>query len=94
MKRAVKKALVLVVGWLFIIVGVIGLFVPVLQGVLFLLIGLAILSSEYVWAHNLLQRLKQRFPKIAEMSHRAHIKAEQWLHRITGRGKPQTDRAE
>ena len=33
--------------------GVIGLFLPLLQGVLFLLIGLFILSTEYVWAQTI-----------------------------------------
>ncbi len=65
MHRHVKRALVLVVGWAFILLGIAGLFLPILQGILFLLIGLFILSSEYVWAHQLLQKIRTRFPKIA-----------------------------
>ena len=45
--------------------GVIGLFLPVLQGVLFLLIGLFILSTEYVWAQRLLLKIRNRFPAVA-----------------------------
>lgn len=45
--------------------GILGLFLPVLQGVVFLVIGLVILSSEYAWAHQLLERLSRKFPTVA-----------------------------
>jgi len=40
-KPGVKRLLALVVGWGFIALGIVGLFLPILQGVLFLLIGLS-----------------------------------------------------
>src|SRR2546427_10937372 len=43
-----KRVLVLIIGWSFILLGIVGLFLPILQGVLFILIGLIILSSEYL----------------------------------------------
>jgi uncharacterized protein len=82
MTRAIKKALVLVVGWAFILLGIAGLFLPVLQGILFLMIGLIILSTEYVWAHHLLAKVRARFPKIAETADGAKEKAARWLRRI------------
>ncbi len=81
MTQAVKRGLVLITGWMFILLGIAGLFLPVLQGILFLLIGLIILSSEYVWAHHLLRKLKARFPKVAASADRASEKAAAWLHR-------------
>ncbi len=76
---------VLVLGWAFIVLGIAGLFLPVLQGILFLLIGLIILSTEYVWAHKLLAKMKARFPKIGAHADAAHQRAERimdrWLHR-------------
>lgn len=85
MNSRVKRFAVLLLGWAFILLGIAGLFLPVLQGILFLLIGLIILSSEYVWAHKLLTRLKERFPKLAAHADAAHQKAERvmsrWLHR-------------
>jgi uncharacterized membrane protein YbaN (DUF454 family) len=89
MTRAVKKALVLVVGWAFILLGIAGLFLPVLQGILFLLIGLIILSTEYVWAHHLLVKVRARFPKLAETADRAKEKAVHWLRRIYGHEETQ-----
>ena len=84
MTRGVKKALVLVVGWAFILLGIAGLFLPVLQGILFLMIGLIILSTEYAWAPHLLGKVRARFPKVAEAADHAKAKAEHWLRRIHG----------
>ena len=79
MNRHVKRILALIIGWVFILFGIVGLFLPVLQGILFILIGLTILSTEYVWAHHLLAKLRQRFPKIAHAADHASAKAAGWL---------------
>jgi uncharacterized membrane protein YbaN (DUF454 family) len=77
-----KKAFALVAGWTLIVLGVIGLFLPFMQGILFLMIGLTILSSEYVWAHHLLTKVRARFPRIAIFSDRAREKATGWMRRV------------
>ena len=41
-----KRVFIYILGWGFILLGIVGLFLPVLQGILFLLIGLLILSKE------------------------------------------------
>ena len=74
MNQKRKRWLILLTGWGFILLGIAGLFLPILQGVLFLLIGLVILSSEYVWAHQLLENLQKRFPKLTAHVHRASEK--------------------
>ncbi len=71
MNRAMKKWLVLIAGWIFLVVGFVGLFLPVLQGILFIAIGLVILSAEYTWAHHLLGKAKHRFPRLAHYVERA-----------------------
>lgn len=76
-----KRIGVIIVGWAFIVLGLIGLVLPILQGVLFLLVGLLILSTEYVWAHNLLHKLLMRFPKIASQMNRARERAERWIRK-------------
>jgi uncharacterized membrane protein YbaN (DUF454 family) len=85
MNAHLKRALVFSVGWGFVLLGIVGLFLPVLQGVLFLLIGLVILSSEYVWAHRLLAWLRQRFPKVGRVADEAAAKAADWLRRLSHR---------
>lgn len=82
MNASAKRVLVLIIGWSLIMLGVVGLFLPVLQGVLFILTGLIILSSEYIWAHNLVSRLRARFPKISRTADEAAIKAGGWLRRL------------
>jgi len=84
MNRIAKRALVLIVGWVFIALGIIGLFLPVLQGVFFLIIGLVILSSDYVWAHRLLQKLRERFPAVGRKADQAREKASVWWRRLFG----------
>jgi uncharacterized membrane protein YbaN (DUF454 family) len=59
-----KRILIEVAGWFFIVLGVIGFFVPVLQGLLFVLIGLTLLSTQHDWARRWIIRLRHRFPRI------------------------------
>jgi uncharacterized membrane protein YbaN (DUF454 family) len=85
MKAFFKRLLIQIVGWAFIVVGIAGLFLPVIQGILCLLIGLIILSTEYAWAHRLMEKIRARFPRLAQKSHEASEKAHLWLQRILGR---------
>lgn len=90
MTRKVKRWLVLLTGWGFVAVGVAGLFLPFLQGILLLLIGLSMLASEYTWARKLLQELRERFPGISSRLDTAGARAGAWLKRIVS---PKSDRA-
>lgn len=82
MQTRIKKLAVLLVGWGFILLGLIGLFLPVLQGVLFLIIGLAILSSEYVWAHHLLVKIRTRFPTATSRWDKAAVRTHAWIRKV------------
>jgi uncharacterized protein len=77
-----KGWLILIAGWGFVALGVVGLFLPFLQGVLFLLVGISILSLEYAWARRLLQKLRERFPGLSERLDAANARAHAWLKRI------------
>ena len=57
-----KKIAILIIGWTFIGLGIIGLFLPILQGVLFMMIGLAILSSRSQFIRGFLKHLEERHP--------------------------------
>ena len=78
-----KKIALLLIGWAFILLGAVGLFLPVLQGVLFLMIGLLILSSEYVWAHRLLLEIRTRFPAVATRWDEARVAAHKWIAKVS-----------
>ena len=58
MIRHVKRTALLVLGILFLLLGVVGLFLPFLQGVLFLIIGFLLISicvpqvREWMMSHT------------------------------------------
>jgi len=57
-----KRVAVIASGWCLLVLGTAGLLLPVLPGVLLLIIGLSILSVEYVWAQRWLAALRRRIP--------------------------------
>jgi uncharacterized protein len=59
-----QRPLTIAAGWLFIVLGIAGLVLPFLQGILFLLVGLMLLSREQHWAGRLMRRLRARFPRL------------------------------
>jgi uncharacterized membrane protein YbaN (DUF454 family) len=72
---AIKRIGLLIIGWLFIVLGILGLFLPILQGVLFILIGLAVLSSRSEFIKRFLKHLEERFPH-------HHERVEIWREKI------------
>ena len=53
---------ILALGWFLVGLGIVGLFLPFLQGVLFIMIGLAILSSRNTTVKRLLGLLEKHYP--------------------------------
>ena len=73
----VKGIAIWILGWFFIGLGILGLFLPFLQGILFILIGLAILSSRSRTIRRFLKYLEDRYPQYYE-------KVEAWQKKISG----------
>ncbi len=88
MARLAKRIAILALGWGFVLLGIVGLVVPILQGFLFLLIGLALLSSESKTARRLLVRLRARYPGLSERFDLAEQRASKWWARIFRRRDP------
>jgi uncharacterized membrane protein YbaN (DUF454 family) len=61
--KQIKRIVALIIGWTLIVVGVVGLFVPIHQGILFIQLGLYVLSRESTTARRMLDRLRARYPK-------------------------------
>ena len=70
----VRRTIRLIFGWLFIFLGVLGLFLPVLQGILFLVVGSLLLSPEIPLFQKIHDRLHEKFPKLREKAHRLRSK--------------------
>jgi hypothetical protein len=51
-----------VAGWSFMVLGVIGLVLPFLQGFLFLALGLFVMRHQYLWAHRGTGWVQSRWP--------------------------------
>jgi len=82
MKAKLRRVGIITIGWLTILAGILLAlpFVPG-PGVLVILIGLYILSSEQHWARHLLDGLHRRFPKLATTMHQARERARNWVRR-------------
>jgi uncharacterized membrane protein YbaN (DUF454 family) len=63
--RRLVRHLIQLLGYLFLLLGVIGLFLPFLQGILFILIGLVLLARTAPWATRLSSALVRRLPRLA-----------------------------
>ena len=61
--------------------GVLGMFLPILQGFLFLAIGLIILARHAPWAERLLNYLREKSPMLDRTVARAEAKTHEWQRR-------------
>jgi uncharacterized membrane protein YbaN (DUF454 family) len=57
-----KRLAFIIAGWALLILGAVGLFLPILPGVLLIVVALSILSIEYKWARRWMSTLLHRFP--------------------------------
>ena len=71
-----KEIAIWIAGWFFVGLGILGLFLPFLQGILFIMIGLAILSSRSRTVQRFLEYLRNRYP-------RYHERVEAWRKKIS-----------
>ena len=79
MEKNLKRFTILSIGTLFILIGFLGLFLPFIQGIIFLFIGLLILSKESKTAQAMLEKWCEKHPqsyhRVMNISH----KVKNWL---------------
>jgi hypothetical protein len=81
-RRSLRARLAIrVAGWGFLVLGVLGLVLPILQGFLFLLVGLYILSFEVAWAKRVRAWLVARFPQAGAKVEEAEARADAWFEK-------------
>ncbi len=60
----IKKAILFVMGIIFIILGLLGLFLPILQGILFLFIGTLLISTSNPEINAFIHKFALKYPNI------------------------------
>ncbi len=91
MLARVKRWAILGAGTVLVLLGILGLFLPVLQGILFLFLGLLVLSYEWAPAKRALDRLRARFPAASDRLDAVERRVKAWLTRRPA-GTAETDR--
>ena len=64
MQKKIKRVIVLTIGIIFVIFGVLGLFLPFLQGIIFLFIGLILLSFSSPKIRTLIEKHTNKYPHL------------------------------
>ena len=59
-----RKTLRFVAGWSLIVVGIVGLFLPLLQGVVFIILGVIVLAPESPRIQRLRDKMETRAPHL------------------------------
>ena len=85
--QRLKPILVQALGYAFLVLGVLGLFLPILQGFLFLFIGLIILARHAPWAERLLDRIRRQHPKFDTIISKAEETTHRWRIRAEGQSR-------
>ena len=81
MYKHTKRILVLSLGVIFIVLGLVGLVLPFLQGFLFIAIGLLLLSLYSPTVRRWVDKHTKKYPKL----HATVEKVEGWIVGIIGR---------
>ncbi len=74
------RVVVLTAGWALILIGIAGIFLPVIQGGLSLALGFALLSIGSQWMHLKLRSLLGRWPWLWKRLERLRRKIHAKLH--------------
>ncbi|MBU4460186.1 MAG: hypothetical protein KJ579_06430 [Verrucomicrobia bacterium] len=56
--KSIPPSLRIAAGGALIVLGIVGLFLPVLQGLLFITLGLTLLARDVPWARRLIGRIR------------------------------------
>jgi uncharacterized protein len=85
-RSKVVRAVKIVIGILLIPLGIVGLFVPVLQGILFLVLAFLLLASELPFIARLRDRLRSRYPEPFDRADRLGERFTGWFRDRCGNG--------
>ena len=61
-RMTLRRAALFALGWILVLGGVLGLFLPVAPGAVLILAGVAVLSPQSAWLRRALEECRERFP--------------------------------
>lgn len=76
--HTLKKVIHIVLGLVLVIIGVAGLILPLIHGILFLLVGLILLSFESPYVEQTLSRLAKKNKKLDDW----YIRASRYVQKV------------
>lgn len=77
------RVVLLLLGYGFILLGLVGIVAPILPGWIFVFVGLVILAKQAPWARRTLEWFKARHPWVRRMIDDAESIATRWTRRAT-----------
>jgi Putative transmembrane protein (PGPGW) len=60
-QMTLRRAALFALGWVLILGGIVGLFLPVVPGAVLILAGFAVLSPQSAWLRRALEKCRERF---------------------------------
>ena len=75
-RTRIQRAVAIVAGWICLLLAVAGWILPFVPGWVLFVAGLLILSSEYLWAHKLVEKARKRFPTLVRALDRKLARAQ------------------
>lgn len=82
MRRKIENTLIYGCGGFIIGIGILGLFLPILQGVVFIALGLYIVSLRSSRAKKLLERILNKFPFVRTMGTKSGKYAKDFAQKV------------
>jgi len=79
------RVAIFILGWLLMLIGVVGLILPGIQGIATILVGAALLSLDNELIYRGLRRLLARWPKALDRLESFREKAHERIHRMLRR---------
>ena len=73
-----KRAMAMVVGWILIVCGIAGLFLPIVPGIPLLLAGVFILFPDRERVHRVTRTFRTRFPRLGLFFERFTVLENTW----------------
>ena len=74
MRARLRRWSLYALAWFCLLTAALSFVLPFLPTTVPTIVGLVILSTEYAWAHRWLEKLKNRFPKVGGLIHRAQTR--------------------